>query len=159
VQPIEICNLDAQSHAAVSLETAEYTANADAIGTPRLLEAIRRPGVEVHTPVYQAGTAEMFGWLREIPRKETTLLCPRSPYGVANLYAYWTTVNHRESDGLCAVNGILFKHESPARGDTIVSRKIARGLARVHAGLDECLYLGNLDARCGWSHARDYVKA
>jgi GDPmannose 4,6-dehydratase len=159
VQPTEIYNLGAQSHVAVSFETAEYTANADAVGTLRLLEAIRILGIKDRTRFYQAGTSEMFGKAQEIPQKETTPFYPRSPYGVAKLYAYWITVNYRESYGLFAVNGILFNHESPARGETFVSRKITRGLARVHVGLDECLYLGNLDARRDWGHARDYVEA
>ena len=159
VQPTEIYNLGAQSHVAVSFETAEYTANADAVGALRLLEAIRILGIKDRVRFYQAGTSEMFGKVQEIPQKETTPFYPRSPYGVAKLYAYWITVNYRESYGMFAVNGILFNHESPLRGETFVSRKITRGLTRIHAGLDDCLYLGNLDARRDWGHARDYVEA
>ena len=159
VQPTEIYNLGAQSHVAVSFETPEYTANADALGTLRLLEAIRILGIKDRVRFYQAGTSEMFGKVRETPQKETTPFHPRSPYGVAKLYAYWITVNYREAYGLYAVNGILFNHESPVRGETFVSRKITRGLARIHVGLEECLYLGYLDARRDWGHARDYVEA
>lgn len=159
VRPDEIYNLAAQSHVAVSFETAEYTANADAIGTLRLLEAIRILGLQKTTRFYQASTSEMFGKVQEIPQRETTPFYPRSPYGVAKLYAHWITVNYRESYGLFACSGILFNHESPIRGETFVSRKITRGLARIEAGLDQCLYLGNLDARRDWGHARDYVRA
>jgi GDPmannose 4,6-dehydratase len=159
VQPDEIYNLGAQSHVAVSFETPEYTANADGLGTLRLLEAIRMLGLERKTRFYQAATSEMFGKVAEVPQRETTPFHPRSPYGAAKVYAYWITVNYRESYGLYACNGILFNHESPLRGETFVSRKITRGLSRVHAGLDECLYLGNLEARRDWGHARDYVEA
>jgi GDPmannose 4,6-dehydratase len=159
VQPDEIYNLAAQSHVAVSFETAEYTANADALGPLRLLEAIRILGLQNRTRFYQASTSEMFGKVQECPQRETTPFYPRSPYGVAKLYAHWITVNYREAYGLYACNGILFNHESPIRGETFVSRKISRGLARIKAGLEECLYLGNLDARRDWGHARDYVRA
>ncbi len=159
VQPDEIYNLGAQSHVQVSFETAEYTANADAVGTLRLLEAIRILGITQKVRFYQAGTSEMFGKVQEIPQRETTPFYPRSPYGVAKVYAYWITVNYREAYGMFAANGILFNHESPRRGETFVSRKITRGLARIRTGLDECLYLGNLDARRDWGHARDYVEA
>jgi GDPmannose 4,6-dehydratase len=159
VQPDEIYNLGAQSHVAVSFETAEYTANADALGTLRLLEAIRILGLERRTRFYQAATSEMFGKVHEMPQRETTPFYPRSPYGAAKVYAYWITVNYRESYGMFACNGILFNHESPLRGETFVSRKITRGLARIHEGLDDCLYLGNLEARRDWGHARDYVRA
>jgi GDPmannose 4,6-dehydratase len=159
VQPDEIYNLGAQSHVAVSFETAEYTANADAMGTLRLLEAIRILGMQERVRFYQAGTSEMFGKVQETPQRETTPFHPRSPYGAAKVYAYWITVNYRESYGIYATNGILFNHESPQRGETFVSRKITRGLARVRVGLDDCVYLGNLDARRDWGHARDYVEA
>jgi GDPmannose 4,6-dehydratase len=159
VQPDEIYNLGAQSHVAVSFETAEYTANADAMGTLRLLEAIRILGLERKTRFYQASTSEMFGKVREIPQRETTPFHPRSPYGAAKVYAYWITVNYREAYGMYACNGILFNHESPLRGETFVSRKITRGLARIKVALEECLYLGNLEARRDWGHARDYVEA
>jgi len=159
VQPDEIYNLAAQSHVAVSFETPEYTANADALGTLRLLEAIRILGLEKTTRFYQASTSEMFGKVQEIPQKETTPFYPRSPYGAAKVYAYWITVNYRESYGLYACNGILFNHESPIRGETFVTRKITRGLARIREGLDQCLFLGNLDALRDWGHALDYVKA
>jgi GDPmannose 4,6-dehydratase len=159
VQPHEIYNLAAQSHVAVSFETAEYTANADALGTLRLLEAIRMLDLVGHTRFYQASTSEMFGKVQEIPQRETTPFYPRSPYGVAKLYGHWITVNYREAYGIYACSGILFNHESPIRGETFVSRKITRGLARIREGLDECLYLGNLDARRDWGHARDYVRA
>jgi GDPmannose 4,6-dehydratase len=159
VQPDEIYNLGAQSHVAVSFETAEYTANADAVGTLRLLEAIRILGLAGRVRFYQAGTSEMFGKVQETPQRETTPFYPRSPYGVAKVYAYWITVNYRESYGIYAANGILFNHESPVRGETFVSRKITRGLARVRVGLDDCIHLGNLDARRDWGHARDYVEA
>jgi len=159
VQPDEIYNLGAQSHVAVSFETAEYTANADAMGTLRLLEAIRILGLEHKTRFYQASTSEMFGKVREIPQRETTPFHPRSPYGAAKVYAYWIAVNYREAYGMYACNGILFNHESPLRGETFVSRKITRGLTRIKVGLEECLYLGNLEARRDWGHARDYVEA
>ena len=159
VQPDEIYNLAAQSHVAVSFETPEYTANADALGTLRLLEAIRILGLVGRTRIYQASTSEMFGKVQEIPQRETTPFYPRSPYGAAKVYAYWITVNYREAYGIFACNGILFNHESPTRGETFVTRKISRGLARVKAGLDECLYLGNLDARRDWGHAKDFVRA
>lgn len=159
VQPDEIYNLAAQSHVAVSFETAEYTANADAVGTLRLLEAIRILGLEKKTRFYQASTSEMFGRVQESPQRESTPFYPRSPYGVAKLYAHWITINYREAYGLYACSGILFNHESPIRGQTFVSRKITRGLTRIDQGLEECLYLGNLDARRDWGHARDYVRA
>jgi GDPmannose 4,6-dehydratase len=159
VQPDEIYNLAAQSHVAVSFETPEYTANADAVGTLRVLEAIRILGLESKTRFYQASTSEMFGKVHEIPQRETTPFYPRSPYGAAKVYAYWITVNYREAYGLFACNGILFNHESPMRGETFVSRKITRALTRIHVGLQDTLYLGNLDARRDWGHARDYVRA
>ncbi len=159
VQPDEIYNLAAQSHVAVSFETPEYTANSDALGALRLLEAIRILGLGAKTRFYQASTSEMFGKVCETPQRETTPFYPRSPYGVAKVYAYWITVNYREAYGLYACNGILFNHESPVRGETFVTRKITRGLARVHQGLEECLYLGNLDSRRDWGHARDFVRA
>lgn len=159
VQPDEIYNLAAQSHVAVSFETPEYTANCDALGTLRLLEAIRILGLEKHTRIYQASTSEMFGKVQEIPQRETTPFYPRSPYGAAKVYAYWITVNYREAYGLYACNGILFNHESPIRGETFVTRKITRALARISQGLQECLYLGNLDSLRDWGHARDYVRA
>ena len=159
VQPEEIYNLGAQSHVAVSFETAEYTANADALGTLRLLEAIRILGIGKRVRFYQAGTSEMFGKAAESPQRETTPFHPRSPYGVAKVYSHWITINYRESYGLFAANGILFNHESPRRGETFVSRKITRGLARLHVGLEDCIFLGNLDARRDWGHARDYVEA
>jgi len=159
VKPHEIYNLAAQSHVAVSFEEPEYTAESDAVGTLRLLEAIRNLGLEKECRFYQASTSEMFGQVQETPQRETTPFYPRSPYGVAKLYAYWIVVNYRESYDLFACNGILFNHESPLRGETFVSRKITRGLARIAWGLEECLYLGNLDARRDWGHARDYVEA
>jgi GDPmannose 4,6-dehydratase len=159
VLPDEIYNLGAQSHVQVSFETPEYTANADAVGTLRLLEAIRILGLTQSTRFYQAATSEMFGKVQETPQRETTPFYPRSPYGVAKLYAYWITVNYRESYGMYACNGILFNHESPMRGETFVTRKITRGLARIHVGLDTCLFLGNLDARRDWGHAKDFVRA
>jgi len=159
VQPDEIYNLAAQSHVAVSFETAEYTANSDAIGTLRLLEAIRILGLEKRTRFYQASTSEMYGRVREVPQKESTPFYPRSPYGAAKVYAYWITVNYREAYGLYACNGILFNHESPIRGETFVTRKITRGMARIREGLQDVVYLGNLDALRDWGHARDYVKA
>jgi len=152
-------NLAAQSHVAVSFETPEYTANVDALGTLRLLEAIRILGLERKTRFYQASTSEMFGQVREVPQKETTSLHPRSPYGAAKAYGHWITVNYREAYGLFACSGILFNHESPIRGETFVTRKITRGLARIHEKLDTCLYLGNLDSLRDWGHARDYVRA
>jgi GDPmannose 4,6-dehydratase len=158
-QPDEIYNLAAQSHVAVSFETPEYTANADALGTLRILEAIRLLGLGEKTRFYQASTSEMFGKVHETPQRETTPFYPRSPYGVAKLYAYWITVNYREAYGMYACNGILFNHESPIRGETFVTRKITRGLARIREGLEQCLYLGNLDSRRDWGHARDYVRA
>ena len=159
VQPDEVYNLGAQSHVAVSFETPEYTANADAVGTLRLLEAIRILKLEQKVRFYQAGTSEMFGKVQAIPQIETTPFYPRSPYGVAKVYAHWITVNYRESYGLFATNGILFNHESPRRGETFVSRKITRALSRIHVGLEDCLYLGNMNARRDWGHARDYVEA
>jgi GDPmannose 4,6-dehydratase len=159
VQPDEIYNLAAQSHVAVSFETPEYTANSDAVGTLRVLEAIRILGLEKKTRFYQASTSEMFGRVSEIPQKETTPFYPRSPYGAAKVYAYWITVNYREAYGMYACNGILFNHESPLRGETFVSRKITRALTRIKVGLQECLHLGNLDAQRDWGHARDYVQA
>jgi GDPmannose 4,6-dehydratase len=159
VQPDEIYNLAAQSHVAVSFETPEYTANSDAIGTLRVLEAVRILGLEKKTRFYQASTSEMFGKVQEIPQKETTPFYPRSPYGAAKVYAYWITVNYREAYGMYACNGILFNHESPLRGETFVSRKITRALTRISVGLQEALHLGNLDSLRDWGHARDYVKA
>ena len=158
VQPDEVYNLGAQSHVQVSFETPEYTANADGIGTLRLLEAIRILGLESKTRFYQASTSELYGKVMESPQTERTPFYPRSPYGVAKLYAYWITVNYRESYGMYACNGILFNHESPIRGETFVTRKITRALARIHLGLQDCLYLGNLDARRDWGHARDYIE-
>lgn len=159
VQPDEIYNLGAQSHVQVSFETPEYTANTDALGTLRVLEAIRILGLQAKTRFYQASTSELFGQVRETPQSESTPFYPRSPYGAAKLYAYWITVNYREAYGMYACNGILFNHESPLRGETFVTRKITRALARMHLGLQDCLYLGNLDARRDWGHARDYVEA
>jgi GDPmannose 4,6-dehydratase len=158
VQPDEIYNLAAQSHVMVSFETPEYTANVDGLGTLRLLEAIRILNLTAKTRFYQASTSEIFGKVRETPQKETTPFYPRSPYGAAKLYAYWITVNYREAYGLYACNGILFNHESPIRGETFVTRKITRGLARIKMGLQDCLYIGNLDALRDWGHARDYVE-
>jgi len=159
VQPDEIYNLAAQSHVAVSFETPEYTANSDAVGTLRLLEAIRILGLEKKTRFYQASTSEMFGKVQEVPQRETTPFYPRSPYGAAKVYAHWITVNYREAYGMYACSGILFNHESPLRGETFVTRKITRGLARIKTGLQGCLHLGNLDSLRDWGHARDYVKA
>ena len=159
VRPDEIYNLAAQSHVAVSFEEPEYTANADGIGTLRVLEAIRSLGLGEHCRFYQASTSELYGLVREVPQRETTPFHPRSPYGVAKLYGYWITVNYREAYGLYACNGILFNHESPIRGETFVTRKITRALARIACGLQNCLYLGNLDARRDWGHARDFVEA
>jgi GDPmannose 4,6-dehydratase len=158
IQPDEIYNLGAQSHVAVSFESPEYTANSDALGTLRILEAVRILGLINKTRIYQASTSELYGLVQEIPQKETTPFYPRSPYGVAKLYAYWITINYRESYGMYACNGILFNHESPRRGETFVTRKITRGLARIDAGLDQCLYMGNLDSLRDWGHARDYVE-
>ena len=158
VKPDELYNLAAQSHVKVSFEEPEYTANSDALGTLRLLEAIRIVGLEKKTRFYQASTSEMYGMVQEIPQKETTPFYPRSPYAVAKLYAYWITVNYREAYGIFACNGILFNHESPNRGETFVTRKITRGLARIKTGLQDCLYMGNLDALRDWGHARDYVE-
>jgi GDPmannose 4,6-dehydratase len=158
VRPTEIYNLAAQSHVQVSFETAEYTANADALGTLRLLEAIRILGLEGSVRFYQASTSEMYGKVQEIPQTETTPFYPRSPYGAAKLYAYWITVNYREAYGIHASNGILFNHESPIRGETFVTRKITRGIAAIAHGLQSQLFLGNLDARRDWGHARDYVE-
>lgn len=157
-QPDEIYNLAAQSHVAVSFEEPEYTANSDALGALRLLEAIRILGLEKKTRFYQASTSELYGLVQEIPQKETTPFYPRSPYAVAKLYAYWITVNYREAYGIYACNGILFNHESPVRGETFVTRKITRALARIKLGLQSCLYLGNLNAKRDWGHARDYVE-
>ncbi len=158
VQPDEVYNLGAQSHVAVSFESPEYTADVDAMGTLRLLEAIRLLGLEKKTRFYQASTSELYGLVQEIPQKETTPFYPRSPYAVAKLYAYWITVNYRESYGMYACNGILFNHESPRRGETFVTRKITRGLANIAQGLDKCLYMGNMDALRDWGHAKDYVR-
>jgi GDPmannose 4,6-dehydratase len=158
VQPSEIYNLGAQSHVAVSFESPEYTADVDAIGTLRLLEAIRILGLEKKTRFYQASTSELFGLVQEIPQKETTPFYPRSPYAVAKMYAYWITVNYREAYGIYACNGILFNHESPRRGETFVTRKITRGLANIAQGLEKCLYMGNMNALRDWGHAKDYVR-
>lgn len=157
-QPDEIYNLGAQSHVAVSFESPEYTADVDAIGTLRILEAIRILGLEKKTRFYQASTSELYGLVQEIPQKETTPFYPRSPYAVAKMYAYWITVNYREAYGIYACNGILFNHESPRRGETFVTRKITRGLANIALGLEDCLYMGNLDALRDWGHAKDYVR-
>jgi GDPmannose 4,6-dehydratase len=159
VQPDEIYNLAAQSHVQVSFETPEYTANSDALGTLRLLEAIRILGLELKTRFYQASTSEMFGKVQEIPQKETTPFYPRSPYGAAKVYAHWITVNYREAYNIFACNGILFNHESPIRGETFVTRKITRAVARIKLGLQEKLFLGNLDAKRDWGHAKDFVRA
>lgn len=158
VQPDEVYNLGAQSHVAVSFESPEYTADVDAMGTLRLLEAIRLLGLERKTRFYQASTSELYGLVQEIPQKETTPFYPRSPYAVAKLYAYWITVNYREGYGMYACNGILFNHESPRRGETFVTRKITRGLANIAQGLERCLFMGNLDALRDWGHAKDYVR-
>ena len=158
VQPDEIYNLAAQSHVAVSFEEPEYTANSDALGALRILEAIRILGLEKKTRFYQASTSEIYGLVQEIPQKETTPFYPRSPYAVAKLYAYWITVNYREAYGMYACNGILFNHESPIRGETFVTRKITRALARIKLGLQDCLFLGNMDAKRDWGHAKDYVE-
>jgi GDPmannose 4,6-dehydratase len=158
VEPDEVYNLGAQSHVAVSFEAPEYTADVDAMGTLRLLEAIRFLGLEKKTKFYQASTSELYGLVQETPQKETTPFYPRSPYAVAKLYAYWITVNYRESYGMYACNGILFNHESPRRGETFVTRKITRGLSNIAQGLEVCLYLGNMDALRDWGHAKDYVR-
>lgn len=158
VQPDEIYNLAAQSHVAVSFEEPEYTANSDALGALRILEAIRILGLEKKSRFYQASTSELYGLVQETPQRETTPFYPRSPYAVAKLYAYWITVNYREAYGIYACNGILFNHESPVRGETFVTRKITRALARIKLGLQDCLYLGNLDAKRDWGHAKDYVE-
>jgi GDPmannose 4,6-dehydratase len=159
VQPTEIYNLAAQSHVQVSFETAEYTANSDALGTLRMLEAVRILGLEKTARIYQASTSEMFGKVQEVPQKETTPFYPRSPYGAAKVYAYWITVNYREAYGMHASNGILFNHESPVRGETFVTRKITRALARIKEGLQDKLYIGNMDSLRDWGHARDFVEA
>ncbi|WP_461473458.1 GDP-mannose 4,6-dehydratase [Pararhodobacter sp.] len=158
VQPDEVYNLGAQSHVAVSFEAPEYTADVDAIGTLRLLEAIRFLGLEKKTRFYQASTSELYGLVQEIPQKETTPFHPRSPYAVAKMYAYWITVNYREAYGMYACNGILFNHESPRRGETFVTRKITRGMANIAQGLEKCLYMGNIDSLRDWGHAKDYVR-
>lgn len=158
VQPDEIYNLGAQSHVAVSFESPEYTADVDAIGTLRLLEAIRLLGMEKKTRFYQASTSELYGLVQEIPQKETTPFYPRSPYAAAKMYAYWIVVNYRESYGMYACNGILFNHESPRRGETFVTRKITRGLSNIALGMEDCLYMGNMDAKRDWGHAKDYVE-
>ncbi len=158
IQPDEVYNLGAQSHVAVSFESPEYTADVDGMGTLRLLEAIRFLGLEKKTRFYQASTSELYGLVQEIPQKETTPFYPRSPYAVAKLYAYWITVNYREAYGMYACNGILFNHESPRRGETFVTRKITRGLANIAQGLEQCLYMGNMDALRDWGHAKDYVR-
>ena len=157
-QPDEIYNLGAQSHVAVSFESPEYTADVDGMGTLRILEAIRILGLEKKTRFYQASTSELYGLVQETPQKETTPFYPRSPYAVAKLYAYWITVNYREAYGMYACNGILFDHESPRRGETFVTRKITRGLANIHQGLEDCLYMGNTDALRNWGHAKDYAR-
>ena len=158
IRPDEVYNLAAQSHVAVSFESPEYTADVDALGTLRLLEAIRILGLEKHTKFYQASTSELYGLVQETPQKETTPFYPRSPYAVAKLYAYWITVNYREAYGIYACNGVLFNHESPRRGETFVTRKITRGLANIAQGIDNCLYMGNLSALRDWGHAKDYVR-
>lgn len=158
VQPDEVYNLGAQSHVAVSFESPEYTADVDAMGTLRILEAIRLLGLEKKTRFYQASTSELYGLVQEIPQKETTPFYPRSPYAVAKMYAYWITVNYREAYGMYACNGILFNHESPRRGETFVTRKITRGLSNIAQGLEQCLYMGNMDALRDWGHAKDYVR-
>ncbi|TAA39596.1 GDP-mannose 4,6-dehydratase [Corallincola spongiicola] len=158
VEPDEVYNLGAQSHVAVSFESPEYTADVDAMGTLRLLEAIRFLGLEKKTKFYQASTSELYGLVQEVPQKESTPFYPRSPYAVAKMYAYWITVNYRESYGIYACNGILFNHESPRRGETFVTRKITRGIANIAQGLENCLYLGNMDALRDWGHAKDYVR-
>lgn len=159
VQPDEIYNLGAMSHVKVSFDTPEYTANVDGLGTLRILEAVRLLGLSNKTKIYQASTSELYGLVQEVPQKETTPFYPRSPYGVAKLYAYWITVNYREAYGMYACNGILFNHESPLRGETFVSRKITRAVAQMALGMEKCLYIGNLDAQRDWGHAKDYVEA
>ncbi len=158
IKPDEIYNLGAQSHVSVSFESPEYTANSDALGTLRILEAVRILGFEKKTRIYQASTSELYGLVQEIPQKETTPFYPRSPYAVSKLYAYWITVNYRESYGMFACNGILFNHESPRRGETFVTRKITRGLSRINEGIEDCIFLGNLNSLRDWGHARDYVE-
>ena len=158
VEPDEIYNLGAQSHVAVSFETPEYTANSDALGTLRILEAVRLLSLDKKTKIYQASTSELFGKVQEIPQNENTPFYPRSPYGAAKLYAYWITINYREAYGIFACNGIMFNHESPRRGETFVTRKITRGLTKINYGLEKCIYLGNLDSKRDWGHAKDYVK-
>ena len=158
IQPDEIYNLGAQSHVAVSFESPEYTANSDALGTLRILEAVRLTGLSKKTKIYQASTSELYGLVQESPQTEKTMFYPRSPYAVAKMYAYWITINYREAYGMFACNGILFNHESPRRGTTFVTRKITRGLARIDTGLEECLFLGNLNSLRDWGHARDYVE-
>ena len=158
VKPDEIYNLGAQSHVSVSFESPEYTANSDALGTLRILEAVRLLGLGKKTKIYQASTSELYGLVQEVPQKETTPFYPRSPYAVSKLYAYWITVNYRESYGIFACNGILFNHESPRRGETFVTRKITRGLSRINEGIEDCIYLGNLNSLRDWGHARDYVE-
>ena len=158
IRPDEIYNLGAQSHVSVSFESPEYTANSDALGTLRILEAVRLLGLTKKTKVYQASTSELYGLVQEVPQTEKTAFYPRSPYAVSKLYAYWITVNYRESYGIYACNGILFNHESPRRGETFVTRKITRGLSRIHEGIDDCIYLGNLNALRDWGHAKDYVE-
>ena len=158
VKPDEIYNLGAQSHVAVSFETPEYTANSDALGTLRLLESIKILGLEKHTKFYQASTSELYGLIQESPQTEKTPFYPRSPYAVAKLYSYWITINYREAYGIFACNGILFNHESPRRGETFVTRKITRGLSRINSGQEDCLYLGNIDSKRDWGHAKDYVE-
>ena len=158
-QPDEIYNLGAMSHVKVSFDTPEYTANADGIGTLRILEAVRLLGLVNKTRIYQASTSELYGLVQEVPQSEKTPFYPRSPYGVAKLYAYWITINYREAYGLHASNGILFNHESPIRGETFVTRKITRGMARIALGMQDCLFMGNLSSRRDWGHAKDYIKA
>ena len=158
IEPDEIYNLGAQSHVSVSFESPEYTANSDALGTLRILEAVKLLGLKNKTRIYQASTSELYGLVQETPQKESTPFYPRSPYGVSKLYAYWITVNYRESYGIYACNGILFNHESPRRGETFVTRKITRGLSRINEGIEECIYMGNLNSLRDWGHARDYVE-
>ena len=158
IKPDEIYNLAAQSHVAVSFESPEYTANCDALGTLRILEAVRLLNLTNKTRIYQASTSELYGLVQEVPQRESTPFYPRSPYGVAKLYAYWITINYREAYGIYACNGILFNHESPRRGETFVTRKITRGLARIDEGIEKCIYMGNIDAKRDWGHAKDYVQ-
>ena len=158
IHPDEVYNLGAQSHVAVSFESPEYTANSDALGTLRILEAVRLLGLKSKTKIYQASTSELYGFTQEVPQKESTPFYPRSPYGVAKLYAYWIVVNYREAYGMFACNGILFNHESPRRGETFVTRKITRGLANIDLGIQKCLYMGNLNSKRDWGHAKDYVE-